>query len=398
MKKIAVFHWGSMNINTFYFVEQLKKENIQVDLFIYTPHYAKFYSFDQTLLNTIQESSVVFEFKPGRKDIMFIKLNKLLKNIGLQSSLLCINPFLPQRTMKILEPDNYEFLISIAQSSLYWLYKSAPNALHKILHYSLEIRKITDPDIHKNSCVYALIKKEEAVLKKISGLIIQDNDRAAALLNNNLDGTKLQTIYMPVSIPGNLLQEKSTYIDYQLSIHKKKMIVLYFGMLFRDRKIDELVEMFEKQKTEQYVLVLHGDDYSHFIKGSPSVLATKGLLPFEDIHKLITSATIGIAFYDNASPNNRLTAFSSEKIARYMQAGVPFLALKNDNYIRLQKEFLCCELIEEFSEIEEKLNLITQNYEAYRDNCFKAYTKYFNIENTIKPLAAMINSTTTSSE
>lgn len=393
MKKVAVFHWGSMTVHTFYLVEELKKQNIKVDLFIYTPHYSRNLSFDETLLNNIKETSVVFEFKPERKDIILLKLNKLLKTIGFHSSLLCINPLLPKKTMKILNQDNYDYLISIAQSSLYWLYKSAPKALNKILHYSLEIRKTTDREIQKNSCLYSLIRKEETILKKIGGLIIQDNDRAAALLNNNMDRKALKIICMPVSIPGNILPHKSSYLHVRLSIPKGKMIVLYFGMLFHDRKIDNLVEAFEKLKIKKYVLVLHGDDYSHLIKkDSSAVLATEGLLPFDEIHKLITSATIGIAFYDNATPNNRLTAFSSEKIARYAQAGVPFLAIKNDNYIRLRNEFLCCELIEDFSEIEGKLSLILENYEEYRQNCFVAYDKYFNLEKTIMPLAALINS------
>ena len=74
MKKVAVFHWGQMTIHTFNLVEQLKKEHIEVDLFLYTPHYAKNLSFDEQLIKTIKRTSVVYEFKPERREILFLKL------------------------------------------------------------------------------------------------------------------------------------------------------------------------------------------------------------------------------------------------------------------------------------------------------------------------------------
>ncbi len=134
------------------------------------------------------------------------------------------------------------------------------------------------------------------------------------------------------------------------------------------------------------VLVIHGPgDFSHIAKSNKIKISNK-LLDYKDLHLIISSATIGLAFYDNSWPNTRLTAFSSEKIARYLQAGVPFIAFKNESYISLKNEFDCCELINNVKELNNAIDKIVNNYDSYKDNCYKAYLKYYNIEHSIKPL------------
>ena len=113
-------------------------------------------------------------------------------------------------------------------------------------------------------------------------------------------------------------------------------------------------------------------------------------MEFHDLHLLMASATIGIALYDNGWPNTRFTAFSSEKIARYLQAGVPFIAFANESYFKLKNEFDCCELIHDTSELDRAIKGLLNNYEYYRENAFEAYNKYYNIENTIKPLTRFL--------
>jgi glycosyltransferase involved in cell wall biosynthesis len=227
-------------------------------------------------------------------------------------------------------------------------------------------------------------------LKYATGIIIQDQLRLQALL----EGTpypNLRVFYLPVSIPGKIITTRSNYFHNKFQLRPDQKIVLYFGAVYDERKIDQLVEAFTKMADDDLVLLLHGGN-AHFAYDSlpANIKISNEHIPYHNLHMLISGATIGIALYDNGWPNTRFTAFSSEKIARYLQAGVPFIAFANESYFNLKNEFDCCELIDQVEEIVIAIGKLQDNYEYYRQNCFRAYEKYYNIEHTVKPLCAFV--------
>ncbi len=301
------------------------------------------------------------------------------------------NPFLPFRTRKLYKAENYKYIITIQQFSLYWLYKTSPKSIEKVIHYSLEIQKITDPNIKKYSNEYAIIKQESKLLKYVKGLIIQDRLRAEALLHSNGLRKNLKIFYIPVSIPGDIIRSRSNYLYKKFGLSHEQKIILYFGAIYQERKIDDLINTFSKITNPDWVLIIHSSD--KFLQDIPKVANIKIsnlLLEYDELHLIISSATIGIAFYDNSWPNTRLTAFSSEKIARYLQAGVPFIAFKNESYISLKNEFNCCELIENINDLKSAIKIIIEDFDNYMINCFKAYNKYYNIKYSLKPLSEFL--------
>lgn len=393
MRKIAVFHWGQMSIHTYYMVEQLAMHHIRVVLYVYSPPYLNYNSFGYKLIEEIKQICEVVEIRARLIESFLIKLNRVSTFIRTRASVFCINPLLPARTRPLFRSGDYDALITVAHASLFWLFKLDRESLSKTLHYSLEIFTIHDPEISKTSCLYGLINSEKTLLQKVAGLIIQDESRANIIFPKAVRRQNQEIIYMPVSIPGRVATKKSSYLHQKLQIPTDKVIVLYFGAWIKERKINELVSVFSDLDSARFTLVLHGDDAFKKISGlHANVRISRELLPFNEIDEMVASAKIGIAFYDNGWPNTRLTAFSSEKIARYTKAGVPFLAIANDSYIKLQKEFFCCQLITNFSDIPGKLQLITADYERYSNECFKAYEKYYNVETTIKPLVQYIKS------
>jgi glycosyltransferase involved in cell wall biosynthesis len=391
-KKVAVFQWGQISIHTYYLVQQLHQSNVQVDLFLYTPVFANkpFYLAD--LVRKLNGIVTVFEIKCTATEASIIKLNRVAKFLRLPVPLLCINPFLPGKTRKIFDAAHYSSIITIAQASLFWLYKTDKHALSKAIHYSLEVERTIDPNVPKYSCMHAMVQQEAELLPSVDRLIIQDKDRAHALLGCLQLEQKVKTLYYPVSVPGAQIDQTSSYLHEVLNIPADKKIILYFGAIYRQRLIEEMIEACENMQTDEYVFVLHGaGDFGHLISKPERVKASNQMVGFDDIDKIISSANIAFSFYDNALVNNKLTAFSSEKIARYLQAGVPFVAIKNENYLRLKNEFDCCILVEGFHEIESAVHTLGSNYEYYRKNAFDAYDKYFNIASAIKPLLHHIN-------
>lgn len=389
--KIAIFHWGEISVHSFYLAGQLSRDGVEVHFYLYTPAFGnrKFYA--KTLLQKLQSTNIkVVELRCTSFERRLIQLHNIAELFRYPLPVVFTNPLLPFKTRKVFKSSDYNYVITIAQSSLYWLYKTDAGALQKTIHYSLEVEKTTDPNIRKHSALYALIKKEAKLLGLVKGLIIQSRFRAEALLNSKEFRRDLQVFYIPVSIPGEIITTRSDYLYRKLEILPHQQIVLYFGAVYEERKMDELADAFARITNHGLVLVIHGaGEFTHLAK-APNIKASNVLLEYDDLHLIISSATVGIAFYDNGWPNTRLTAFSSEKIARYLQAGVPFIAFKNESYALLQSEFNCCALIETISELNTAISALINNYERYRNECYKAYNKYYNIKHTIKPLTQFL--------
>jgi glycosyltransferase involved in cell wall biosynthesis len=380
--RIAIFHWGRISIYCDYLVEELNKNGIGIDLFIYAPmHLNK--TNDKAQIKKVYEDTKIFEIKSNWLEVLVIKFIQIIfKN---QSPSLLINPLVLSKTRKVFKTENYKYIIPISHYSLYWLYRTDHTSLDKAAYYSLEIYKVTDPYIKKDSWAYKIINIEEKLLRYVYALIIQDNLRAEAFLPKHLL-QKLNVIYFPLSIPGECFEAKNNYLHEKLAIAPDKKILLYFGAAFEERKIDEMISCFRDSCPAGWVLVIHTPDQYYLDPAFTNAKLSNEIVDYADLHKIISSATIGIALYDNSWPNTRLTAFSSEKIARYLQAGVPFIAFKNESYERLVNEFTCCALIEDIGEIERAINYIMNDYENFRNECYRAYEKYYNIKTTIRPV------------
>ena len=378
--------WGEISLHAYYIAKQLNKESIQIDFYLYTPNYAYKYKHSRNLFSNFKKSEInIIEIKCTRFEAQLIKLYRITEFLKFPLLIFFSNLLLPNRTSKVFNSNKYKFIITISHLSLYWLFKTEPNSLKKTLHYSLEVFKTTDPGIYRHTWLYAIIKMESKLLLLVKGLIIQDKLRAETLLKRN-QLKDLNIIYFPVSIPGNKIRNDSDYLCKMLGFNVDKKIILYFGADYKERKLEELITTFSEIKNQELVLVIHGAGELPHIKKPENVRFSNLLVDYDDIHEIISSATIGIALYDNSWPNTRYTAFSSEKIARYLQSGIPFIALQNESYDNLKNEFNCCELIEDTNELESAINIIMNDYDNYRMHCYDAYEKYYKIENTIKPL------------
>jgi hypothetical protein len=337
------------------------------------------------LIRRAKERFIVHELTPSPLERNLVRLNKVTNLFGFQSTLLLTNPRLPGRTRPLFNAENYDYIIPINEHSLYWLHLTSPTALSRCLYYSLEVNKLSDPFNEPRG--NAFIKQETALLKEIKALIIQDKLRAAALLE--AAGIDVPCIYFPVSVPGNEVRERSKYLYEKLKIPISKNIVLYFGAVYKERLLPEIVRGFEHKANS--VLVLHGpDDFSSFATESEHICFSHELVEYDELSSLISSATIGLAIYDNSWPNTRLTAFSSEKVARYLQCGVPFIALDNESYRALHEEFCCCELIANADDLFLAVDRILASYSDYSSESYKAFNKYYRIESTIMPLVQYI--------
>jgi glycosyltransferase involved in cell wall biosynthesis len=384
MKNVALFHWGPMSVHTYNLADVMLNAGINVHFYVYTPFEKNVDPFEKELITVMKRRTRVTEIKPTFMERLIRKGFVLLRIKGIQWAYVNLEPLLPLKTKMTFSAANYDWLIAVNQISLCWLHSVAGKYSHKIIYYSLEIFKKTDPGFD-NNFITPFLKIEKRILSKIKALIIQDKDRAHSLLNGSLGKQSPELVYLPVSVKGEPIRNKTHFLHEKFELPFSKHIILYFGRFYQERKIEELIAAFQKLNRNHFGFVLHGDRrMARFSNPEEGVYFSSELISFDKVPLLIASATIGLAFYDNGWDNTKLTAFSSDKIARYMQTGVPFLAFNNESYRKLRSEFCCCELLDDFSQLQEKVNRIMSSYEEYREACFKAYEKYYNIDNTSK--------------
>lgn len=248
-------------------------------------------------------------------------------------------------------------------------------------YYSLELYW----EDHPNTIVFNRKLRCEEVFYNQKALftIIQDTQRAQVLSYANKLDNQHDFCYLPVGVRGAVSNEKSSFFQDKFSLKATNILVLYFGNVSKDRNCEELVKIAE-QFPEGTYLVLHGKYYGMENTNFGSrVLVSKDLVDENMIQKLISSCDIGLALYNNHYSNDRLTAFSSQKIAYYLQQGIPFISFRNESYEKLFSEFECGLMVNKILDIGEAIFKIIKNYEYYSKQALLAYEKYYNLDNQI---------------
>lgn len=291
----------------------------------------------------------------------------------------------------------YDIILGVEKGGLIWAERAARLYGAELWYYSLEIYLEDHPDREQVAAMNRRLG-EIGALSRVAVTIIQDDDRWNALAGANrhvLPGLTQaypqsggRICHLPVSISGEKVTAKSTWLHQRLDIPEDKKIILYFGHMQSGRFVDELLAS-ANELPDPYVLVLHGPSINLDID------AIKALLPpgkayysapdvaEQDLYKLISSAHVGAALYSQIDINRRLTARSSEKIARYAQCGVPFLAINNANYRRLKDEYDICELIDSPADLVAAVQRIDQRHDVMRAACFDAFEALYRFESNV---------------
>ena len=167
---------------------------------------------------------------------------------------------------------------------------------------------------------------ESFFIKKTKNIIIQD-DLRLNLLKNEYKLNKNKFLLFPNSPIGNAKIKRSKWLHKKLNIPTNTKIILYMGSwldIFYNNWITKLaskdignciivVQSREKINIEQ-------NRYSEKIK----FLTTP--LVYSDLKKLISSASVGLAFYDSDySDNIKYVGKSSGKMTHYLYNGIPII-------------------------------------------------------------------------
>jgi len=299
--------------------------------------------------------------------------------------LICLlNPVIYKLGKKEGRRRSLNLIIGVEKLGLIWCGKL--NICSDIIYYSLELY-LNDHPILSSAYMKLIHKIEKEIHNHCLATIIQDKDRAEVLYKGNgIKNSDVPIILLPISIYQNKNEKLFNYFHIKYSLAPNSKILLYFGAGGFNRMMD--FDKIANNLPNDYYLIIHGLNISNkSIKNEKSnIFISKDFFDQNGINIIISSATIGIVLYSNDIENNRLTAYSSEKIARFTQCGIPFISLRNNNYENLQKRYNCLELIEDYNGIRNAIDKIDYNYLEYRKMAFKAFDNIYSYKKAAQEL------------
>jgi glycosyltransferase involved in cell wall biosynthesis len=263
----------------------------------------------------------------------------------------------------------FDAVIAIDPASLLLACRLFPDRLDRIVDYSLEVSDESHRDFQTSRVERHLRLFERAMLPKIGALLIQDRFRARVLLQHVRDAAKVTTIYMPVAINGAARPPRSD--------PRPPFTVLFFGGLWSAELLGELEGISRALRDGQRLRIQGGRGTVRPLVASPNLEISTEPVPFDRVNDVIAAADLGLAVYPQAEANSRCSAFAGEKVARYLQCGLPFIAFDNEDYAFLRDETGCCELVRSYDEIPAAINTIVDNYERYQRGARLAFEKYY---------------------
>ena len=303
-----------------------------------------------------------------------------------------------QKILTEMTIDEYDLIIGVEPKGLViaQLLAHSKRSSPKVVYFNMEL-------LLEKEC----IKKQRKILKMLERAcnqrsfltVIQDKHRAGHLIaDNSLDPKKVMCI--PVCSFGPAVQNKSDYLQNLFNIEKNKKIILYAGNIIEWSMCLELAEAAQTW-SEKYVLVLHtwrpdakDDQYVRKIiplTKSNKVYLSLNPLDYSDLSKLVSSADFGVIFYKNLGENFFETGNSSNKLAQYLQFGLPVITIDFPSFLKVIKKYDCGKSTNTPMDIQNLAETIDIKYNYYRTNAFRCYREMFDISKYFTILEEKIN-------
>ena len=259
-------------------------------------------------------------------------------------------------------------------------------SLFKSVNFSyLSLELILWSDKNRMYRGYKLL--EAFFIKKTKKIIIQDELRQK-LLESEYKLDKKKFLLFPNSPIGNATIRKSTWLHNKLNISSKTKIILYMGSWSEEFYNNWITELASKEIGECLIVVqtrmklkINKNHYSNQIK----FLTTP--LKYSELTNLISSASVGLAFYDpDHSENIKYVGKSSGKMTHYLFNGVPIICNSLPYWEKSLKKYKSGECADDINKLYVTMLEIINNQEVYS----KGAVKHFNKELKVKFSSLML--------
>lgn len=231
------------------------------------------------------------------------------------------------------------------------------------------------PDIDNPGIVQLLRSAEK---------IITHDKWHSDFLNKTCKTNDAQYLYLPNSTFTEECHTKTDYLTRRVNLPSGSVILLHSGGLGKWFMCKELAMASNQLTPNQYVVfhTSHNVTDDEYFKRIENTVNRKNLpvrfslkpVTDQELDTLVSSATIGLAFYsvDILGYRAEYMGVAAGKIGNYLKCGVPVIATKLPSLSYLN-DYECGVLIDSFDELPVAVNQIMKNYNSYCKNAYKCY-------------------------
>ena len=279
----------------------------------------------------------------------------------------------------------YDMLIAVECFSLIAVDRMAPDGTD-IIYYNLELLDWSaENPLYVNKTV--LKKLEHRALSRVKHVMITSPERARIFASINrfpLDRVSA----LPVASMRRLPAKRSGFFRQRFAIPGDRLLLIYSGNFEPWAQCLEIISSMGNWP-EHAVLVMHtwnratmsNNYFSRMQRAAAgrAVFFSGEYLRYEELAPALSSADIGLLFYEAIDANFTEILFSSNKMAEYMAAGLPVICSPFPSL----KKFVDAErigLAADFGEIGLAAGRISADMENYRSNVASCRQRHFEFE------------------
>jgi len=240
-----------------------------------------------------------------------------------------------------------------------------------------------------------LLKDAEIICsRRCNFTVIPDENRGKVFAKaNGIEEAKIK--YLPISTSGDAIVRKSRYFRDLFNIPNDKKIVLYAGNIIEWAMCREIVESVDKWCSD-FVLVLHtwrtDIASSRYYQELVSIAIPNRVyfstepVAYEKLPEVLSSADVGLLFYKAIDENFTEIGSSSNKLAQYVQVGLPVIASDFPSIRRIFDKYGNGICVEHPHHIGDALEAIFEDYDKFRQGAFNSYMSHYNFSEAFKPI------------
>jgi glycosyltransferase involved in cell wall biosynthesis len=184
------------------------------------------------------------------------------------------------------------------------------------------------------------------MIQPLRHVVLPSSARAESFCQiNDFDLTK--TNVLPVAAMGPAVAGKSRYFRDKFSIPDDHLVVVYSGNFQPWFQCLEMITAMRTCRTP-HTLVMHtwnqgatsGKYFKEMVShasGMP-VHFSSDYIDYDDLPGALSSADVGLAFYESIDDNFTEIVFSSNKIGEYLKAGLPIICSDYPSLARFVRE------------------------------------------------------------
>ncbi|MCX6580689.1 MAG: hypothetical protein NT166_10960 [Candidatus Aminicenantes bacterium] len=234
-----------------------------------------------------------------------------------------------------------------------------------------------------------LMDRERTMSDDIGALLIQSKEKEELFIKDYGLPEDLPVFILPVTYTGGAVKGKSNYLREMYGIPEDRHIAIHLGGMNDWFSCIEIAEVFSRMPG--WVLFFQGNHNKGYLKQFDKVIhgeKAKNIIvsrtfydQLDSLDRVMMSADLGIAWYNNISKNFTHTGRSSGKIAAYMRFGLPTIAKKYPSMVDAIEDTGCGLCVDEYHEIKDAVKKIEGNFKFFSENALCEYEKTYWFKN-----------------